>query len=97
MAETTQRSKQPSVRKHKVEANLANVELTKAGSSLRLEIYAEDDKIGELQIGRGSLYWFGRNRRTSKRIDWSQFASMMDELAYGDAGPKQQERKSRDA
>ena len=36
------------------------------------------------EIGRGSLYWYGRRKQKSKRIDWSQFAQMMDRLAYGD-------------
>ena len=75
---------QPNPRKHEVKADLANFELAKARSSLNLQIYANDEKIGELEIGRGSLYWHGRNRHRSKRIDWSQFASMMDGLAYGE-------------
>ncbi len=71
------------VRKHEVRAALSNVELVKAKSSLRLEIFASKEKLGELEIGRGSIYWFGANRQKSKRIDWSRFAAMMDELAYG--------------
>lgn len=70
-------------RKHEVKARLSNFELAKARSSLHLEIYARDEKIGELEIGRGSLYWHGRNRHRSKRIDWTKFAEMMDALAYG--------------
>ncbi|MGH8852438.1 MAG: hypothetical protein ACREYD_15720 [Casimicrobiaceae bacterium] len=71
-------------RKHEVKADLANFELAKARSSLNLQIYADREKIGELEIGRGSLYWYGRHKQKSKRIDWSQFAQMMDRLAYGD-------------
>ena len=37
--------------------------------------------LGELEIGRGALYWTGRNRQKSKRISWTRFAEMMDELA----------------
>ncbi len=74
------------LRKHEVKADLANFELAKARSSLNLQIYANDEKIGELEIGRGSLYWYGRNRHRSKRIDWSRFAAMMDVLAYGEKG-----------
>ena len=43
--------------KHVVKAELANFELVKAGSSLRLEIFSNEEKIGELEVGRGSLYW----------------------------------------
>ena len=68
--------------KHVVKAELANFELVKAGSSLRLEIFSNDEKIGELEVGRGSLYWYGRKRKKRERVDWSRFAEMMDELAY---------------
>jgi hypothetical protein len=74
---------QTNPRKHEVKADLKNFELAKARSSLNLNIYANDEKIGELEIGRGSLYWYGRSRHRSKRIDWSRFAEMMDALAYG--------------
>lgn len=71
-------------RKHLVKANLKVAELTKAGSSLDLEIYADKEKIGTIILGRGSIYWYGANRIKSKRISWSEFAKMMDSLAYGD-------------
>ena len=80
----TKRSRKRRVRKkHSVKAYLQVMELARAGSSLNLEIFEADAKIGTLVIGRGSLYWYGRNRRLRKRIDWTQFAEMMDELAYG--------------
>ena len=71
------------IRKHSVKAHLQVLELAKAGSSLDLEIYSSKEKLGTLIIGRGSLYWYGRNRHKSKRISWTRFAEMMDELAYG--------------
>lgn len=71
------------LKKHSVRANLHVVELTRAGSSLDLEIYADNEKIGTMIIGRGSLVWFGGKRQLRKRIPWSRFAEMMDELAYG--------------
>lgn len=80
-------TKPRSVRKHEVKAKLANFELVKAGSSLNLEVFAHDEKIGELEIGRGSLFWTGRNRHKSKRLKWPRFVKMMDELAYGEHLP----------
>ena len=71
------------IKKHSVKANLRAVELTRAGSSLDLEIYADQEKIGTLILGRGSLFWFGKKRKIRKRIPWTRFAEMMDELAYG--------------
>ena len=70
-------------RKHTVIAHLQSIELFKAGSSIDLDIYASRQKIGTLMIGRGSLFWYGRSRQIRKRISWSRFAEMMDELAYG--------------
>ncbi len=70
-------------RKHSAKASLHVHALTKAGTSLKLEIFADKQKIGELVIGRGSLYWWGPRRHTSKRISWSTFSAMMDGLAYG--------------
>ena len=81
------RSKPQSIRKHQVKAKLANFELAKARSSLNLEIYLNEEKIGELEIGRGSLFWYGRNRHKSKRLRWARFVKMMDELAYGEHLP----------
>jgi hypothetical protein len=70
-------------KKHSVRADLHVKELTKTGSSLNLAIYANREKIGTLILGSGSLFWFGRKRHKRKRIDWTRFADMMDELAYG--------------
>jgi hypothetical protein len=74
--------KKKPLKRHSVRAELSVKELTKAGSSLHLEIYASKEKIGTLIIGSGSLFWFGKRRQKRKRIPWSEFAEMMDKLAY---------------
>ena len=74
--------KKKTVKRHSVRAELRVKELTKAGTSLNLEIYASKEKIGTLIIGSGSLFWFGKRRQIRKRIPWSRFAEMMDRLAY---------------
>lgn len=73
------------VRKHEVRALLSVLELTKAGTSLNLEIFALGEKIGELEIGRGSLTWRGGKRHKAKRLAWTEFAQQMDRLAYGES------------
>jgi tRNA U54 and U55 pseudouridine synthase Pus10 len=70
-------------KKHAVKAELRVHGLSKAGSSLNLKIYASKLKLGEVTVGRGSLYWYGRYRQRRKRISWTRFAEMMDQLAYG--------------
>lgn len=74
--------KRKKVQKHEVKAELAVHGLSKAGSSLKLQIYADSEKLGELEIGQGSMYWWGNNRRKRMRINWSRFAKHMDQLAY---------------
>ncbi|MGI8836651.1 MAG: hypothetical protein ACR2H4_08445 [Pyrinomonadaceae bacterium] len=76
-------AKKKSIKKHSVRANLYVKALSKAGSSLDLEIYANNEKIGTLMLGSGSLFWWGKRRQIRKRVPWSRFAEMMDELAYG--------------
>jgi hypothetical protein len=69
--------------RYKVKAELDNFELVKAKSALKLEIYGRSGKLGELQVGRGSIFWWGHKRQIAKRISWGRFAEMMNELAYG--------------
>ena len=71
------------VRKHSVRASIQVQELSKAGTSIEFEIYAGGEKIGTMVIGRGSLVWRGGRRQTDKKISWTRFAELMDELAYG--------------
>jgi hypothetical protein len=70
-------------RRYEVKAEIENFSLVKAKSALKLEIYCRAEKLGELQVGRGSLYWWGAHRQKEKRVSWGRFAQMMDELAYG--------------
>lgn len=71
-------------RVHVVEATLNIGELARAGNSLELVISARGQKLGELRIGSGALYWKGRSQRTPKRISWSAFADMLDGLSAHD-------------
>lgn len=78
----TKTRKRPATRVHTVSASLSVASLTKAGSALTLILESQGLKIGEIQIGRGGLFWWGRHRKTRKRISWSRFADLMDDLAY---------------
>jgi hypothetical protein len=78
MKKTTKRTE----RKHTVKANVQILDLTKAGSSMEFEIYAEREKIGTIILGRGSLTWYGKKRQHGKRLSWSRFAQLMDEHVY---------------
>ena len=69
-------------RTHAKRTLLSIHELTKAGTSLTLDISAAGEKIGELEIGRGGLFWRGGRRHKSKRLSWTRFAELMDRLAY---------------
>jgi hypothetical protein len=71
-------------KKYIVKAGLANFQLAKAKSALTLQVYSRKLKVGEIQIGRGSLYWWGRSRQLAKRVSWARFTEMMNRLAYGE-------------
>ena len=77
-------ARKTSNRKHEVKAELSNFQLAKAKSALRLRIFSRGEKVGELQVGRGSLYWWGKHRQKEKRVNWARFTEMMNRLAYGD-------------
>jgi hypothetical protein len=79
----TARRRKATEKVHTVKAALNVHRLSKAGSSLTLQIFAHQEKIGEIELGRGSLFWRGGKRKTRKKIDWTRFAEMMDGLAYG--------------
>lgn len=78
-------ARKKTVRKHEVRAELSNFTLAKAKSALTLQIYSRGEKVGELQIGRGSLYWWGRSRQIHKRVGWARFTKMMNHITYGAA------------
>ena len=75
--------KKKPLKKHTAKAHVQILDLTKAGSSIDFEIFANKKKIGTIIIGRGSLTWSGRSRKHKKSYSWSEFAEMMDELSYG--------------
>ena len=78
----TKRRKSTVERKYEVKAEIANFTLAKAKSALTLQIYRRKEKLGELQVGRGSIRWWSAHSPTEHRIPWARFARMMDERAY---------------
>ena len=74
--------KQPRV--HSVSAGLENFRLAKARRALTLVIKSKGEKIGELHVGSGSIFWWGRHRKEYKRLSWSKFADIMNRVAYGE-------------
>jgi len=82
----TSRRKRKLPRVHAVSAAIDNVKLAKARSALTLVIRYRGQRIGELQLGRGSVYWRGDKRKdwNYKRLTWSAFASAMNRIAYGE-------------
>jgi len=65
-------------RKHTANAQIQILGLTKAGSSIEVDMYADGEKLGRLVIDRGSLKWFGHKWKNGRRFSWSAFASHMD-------------------
>jgi hypothetical protein len=65
-------------RRHHVRASVQVGSLTKAGTSIDLEVFAANEKIGTLVIGRGSITWYGRKWRNGRSWSWSRFADFME-------------------
>jgi hypothetical protein len=72
------RTQAASRRVHSANALVQVFGLSKAGTSIQLNIYAEQEKIGTLVIGRGSLTWSGKQWKHGRRFTWSQFAALME-------------------
>jgi acetyl-CoA carboxylase carboxyltransferase component len=82
MPRKKKRKKKTLERKHRVKARLQVEELAKAGSALYLDIFAEDERIGRIIIGRGSFIWWGGKRKSRRKISWSDFADLLDRYFY---------------
>jgi hypothetical protein len=67
-----------------VTCDMSIEELTRAGSSINLTI-KQDEKLGEIQFGRGSLMWAGKRKGHDKlkRLPRNQFAETMNGIAGG--------------
>jgi hypothetical protein len=70
-------------KRHTVKANLQIFNLSKAGTSLELEIFEQRTrtkriKIGTIIIGRGSLTWFKRKGQIGRRMSWAELAEIME-------------------
>ena len=76
-------AKAKKARRHTVYASLSNFQLAKAKSALNLYVYSRGEKVGELQVGRGSIYWWGKHWHKPKRLSWSRFTDEMNRIAYG--------------
>ncbi len=55
MGKTNKKRPMALEKRFQVHAELSNFQLAKAKSALRLQIYSRGKKVGELQVGRGSL------------------------------------------
>lgn len=79
MPKSTKPKREP---KHTVKATVQILELTKAGSSIELEVYGPPNKkIGTVIIGRGSLTWIPRNKQKDAsgiRRSWTELASWFE-------------------
>ena len=62
---------------HSVKAQMQVVELTKAGSAITFEVYANGAKIGTIEIGAGSFGWRPANKRNFRRMNWTEFEKFM--------------------
>ena len=70
-------------KKHSVRCTMQVLELTKAGSSIEFEVFADGEKLGTITVGQGSFSWWGARRQTPGQFSWTDFAKFMNERCYG--------------
>lgn len=63
---------------HTTSAIVQILDLTRAGSSIELEMFSKGEKLGTLNIGRGSFIWYPKHsKKNHVRLDWTAFAEIM--------------------
>ncbi len=73
------RKRSSSTRRHRVTLALQAFDLTKAGTALTVMVYDGGTKVGELQVGRGSLRWYGAREQVPTQLTWARFGELMRE------------------
>jgi len=71
-------------KKHSVKAHVQILDLTRAGSSISFEIFADKAKLGEIKLGQGSITWFRKNAKLGRKLTWTKFAELLNHELYGD-------------
>ena len=64
--------------RHSVTASMNVIELSKSGSAIELVINSDDEVLGTMRIGRGSIGWKAKNKQTYNDIPWPKFAKMIE-------------------
>lgn len=66
---------------HQVKASINLEEIPQAKSAIKLTILNDGEVLGHLTIGRGSITWLGRGRKSIRtKLDWPRFAQLMDQI-----------------
>jgi hypothetical protein len=67
-------------KKYELKVNVRVLELSKAGSAIKIDLASEDGKLGTIDIGHGSFGWRkASGKRGFQRVDWATFAKRMNE------------------
>jgi len=64
---------------HTVDVSMQAFNLSKAGTAITLEIYDNDQKLGEIEIGKGSFGWKSANQQDFIRKNWTSFYKFLEE------------------
>jgi hypothetical protein len=51
--------------------------LTVEAADLVIEVYSDDEKLGELRISRGSIDWRSRKAKFPLQLRWEEFDALM--------------------
>jgi hypothetical protein len=49
-------------------------------SDIRFKVFANNEKLGELQVSNGALVWFPKNKKIGNKLGWSKFDKLIRDL-----------------
>jgi hypothetical protein len=55
-------------------------------SDVKFVVWSDEEKLGELQVSKGSIDWIPGNARTRYHMEWEKFHETM--VKDGTAGPR---------
>ena len=58
-----------------------DLELSRAGNGILIEVTDEGQRLGSIEIGHGSMIWWGRGKQLGKRIWWGGVAKLLEDAS----------------
>lgn len=65
--------------KHRVDMRFPQRPIDLGNGDVSLEVYADEQKLGELGLSRGGITWWARDaKKPTRNLTWEQFRDLME-------------------